>query len=303
MRIFTDYVGSTEESGSLFELIRSNLSTVKAIIAVASVKGGTGKSTMAVNLAAALALKGRKVAIVDGDLNAPSVLSMLGMKPPRHLPMLEGIEPAAGPHGLRIVSSEMLPGGEPPPVSFISDDAENNGAVRRVDPIEMNETDALGRMLSQARLGVLDLLVIDLGPGLDRLHSLLRMAPVSGALLLTHTSGMASAAMRKAFEYSRASGINFVGVVENMAGFNCEECRSVRPLWPEGEVASIAAGASVRLLGRIAFDPRLAESADRGFLFVREHAATPTGKSLAEMAALLETLLSVRTREGAPTQP
>jgi ATP-binding protein involved in chromosome partitioning len=303
MRIFTDYVGSTEESGSLFELIRTNLSAVKAIIAIASVKGGTGKSTIAVNLAAALALKGRKIAIVDGDMNAPSVLSMLGMKPPRHLPMLEGIEPAAGPHGLRIVSSEMLPGGEPAPVSFISDEAENNGAVRRIDPIEMNQTDALGRMLAQARLGVLDLLIIDLAPGLDRLHSLARLVPVTGALLLTHTSGLASASIHKALEYSLASGINFLGVVENMAGFNCEECRSVRPLWPEGQIASIASGALVRLLGRIAFEPRLAESSDRGFLFVREHAATPTGKGLAEIAAQLEALLAARTREAAPTQP
>jgi ATP-binding protein involved in chromosome partitioning len=303
MRIFTDYAGSAEESGSLSESIRTNLSAVKAVVALASVKGGTGKSTIAVNLAAALALKGRKVAIVDGDLNAPSVLSMLGMKPPRHLPMLEGIEPAAGPYGVRIVSSEMLPGGEPPPVSFLSDDAENNGAARHVEPIEINGTDALGRMLSQARLGVLDLLIVDLAPGLDRLHSLARLAPVSGALLLTHTSGLASAAMRKAFEYSLASGINFVGVIENMAGFNCEECRSVRPLWPEGEVASIAAGASVRLLGRLAFDPRLAESSDRGIIFVREHAATPTGKGLAEMAAQLETHLAARTREAAPALP
>jgi ATP-binding protein involved in chromosome partitioning len=304
MRIFTDYVGSTEESASLSESIRSNLSAVKAIVALASVKGGTGKSTFAVNLGAALALKGRKVAIVDADLNAPSVLAMLGMKPPRHLPMLEGIEPVPGPYGLRIVSSEMLPGGEPPPVSFLSDDSDNNnGAVHRATPVDIKWSDALGRMLAQARLGALDLLIIDLAPGLDRLHALSRLASVSGALLLTHTSGLASAAMRRAFEYAVASGINFVGVVENMAGFNCEECRSVRPLWPEGEIASIASSASVRLLGRFAFDPRLAESSDRGFLFVREHAATPTGKVLTEMAVQLETLLAARSRDGAPAEP
>ncbi len=300
MRIFTDYAGPTEETGSQFELVRTNLASIKSVLAIASVKGGTGKSTLAVNLGAALALKGRKVAIVDADLNAPSILSMLGMKPPRHLPMLEGIEPAAGPYGLRIISSEMLTGGEPPPVSFISDDSDNNnGATRHASSVDIKWTEALGRMLAQARLGALDLLIVDLAPGLDRLHALARLAPISGALLLTHTSGLASAAMRKAFEYARASRIDFVGVVENMAGFNCEECRSVRPLWPEGEVASIAAGAAVRLLGRLAFDPRLAESSDRGFLFVREHAATPTGKGLTEMAAQLETVLAARGRDGA----
>ena len=122
MRIFSDIEadGSNGSDGSSVEIadprerIRTNLAGVGATIALASARGGVGKSMLAVNIAAALATKGRKVAIVDADLNSPSVLAMLGMKPQRRYPLLEGIEPAAGPHGLRVVSSDQLPGGEPP---------------------------------------------------------------------------------------------------------------------------------------------------------------------------------------------
>src|ERR1700688_4492066 len=126
MRIFSDIEangsdGSSVEIADPRERIRSNLSGVGATIALASARGGVGKSMLAVNIAAAWAMKGRKVAIVDADLNSPSVAAMLGMKPQRRYPMIEGIEPAAGPHGLRVVSSDQLSGGEAPPISFVQD--------------------------------------------------------------------------------------------------------------------------------------------------------------------------------------
>ncbi|MGH7923332.1 MAG: P-loop NTPase, partial [Candidatus Binatus sp.] len=128
MRIFSD-IESAESAdfAAARERIRINLSDVGATIAIASARGGVGKSMLAVNIAAALAMKGRKVAIVDADLNSPSVTAMLGMKPQRRLPMIEGIEPAAGPHGLRIVSSDQLPGGEPAPISFVDDHDQLDG--------------------------------------------------------------------------------------------------------------------------------------------------------------------------------
>ncbi len=117
MRIFSDLEtdGAVRPHADLAfsrERIRANLAGVGATIALASARGGVGKSVVAVNIAAALALKGKKVAIVDADLNSPSVAAMLGMKPQRNFPMVEGIEPAAGPHGLRTVSSAQLNGGE-----------------------------------------------------------------------------------------------------------------------------------------------------------------------------------------------
>lgn len=302
MRIFTDYAGTAGDSADTSERIRTNLSSVKAVVAIASAKGGTGKSTLAVNLGAALALKGRKVAIVDADLNAPSVLGMLGVKPPRHLPMLEGVEPASGPHGLRMVSSDMLPGGEPPPVTFLSDEPALEGNSHR-GPAQMKSSDALARIFAQTRFGVLDLIIVDLAPGLDRLHALTQVVPLQGALLMTNPSGHASRALRRAVEYLAAAKIPVSGIVENMAGFNCDSCRAVRPLWPEGEVMGVAHGLSIPLLARIPFEPRLAESSDRATLFVREYATTPTGKCLGDLASHIDTVLMARTRETIAVAP
>ncbi|HKN12032.1 MAG TPA: P-loop NTPase [Candidatus Binatus sp.] len=306
MRIFSyiDHNGAAGPSGDVAgvrERIRANLSGVGATIALASARGGVGKSMLAVNIAAVLAMKGRKVAIVDADLNSPSVAAMLGMKPQRRLPMIEGIEPAAGPHGLRVVSSDQLPGGEAPPISFVQDQIDgNNGgepvAPAPTRPAELSYRDALSRILAQSQFGSLDLLIIDLATGIDRLHVLASMMALDGVLLLTHPSAQDTSAARNAMKIGRAIGVLIVGIVENMVGFNCDGCRAVRPLWPEGDLHGIAREAGVPIMARLAFEPRLADSTDRGVPFVREYAATPTGKVLADIANQVDAMIASRTR-------
>jgi len=306
MRIFSyiDHNGAAGPSGDVAgvrERIRANLSGVGATIALASARGGVGKSMLAVNIAAVLAMKGRKVAIVDADLNSPSVAAMLGMKPQRRLPMIEGIEPAAGPHGLRVVSSDQLPGGEAPPISFVQDQIDgNNGgepvAPAPTRPAELSYRDALSRILAQSQFGSLDLLIIDLATGIDRLHVLASMMALDGVLLLTHPSAQDTSAARNAMKIGRAIGVPIVGIVENVVGFNCDGCRAVRPLWPEGDLHGIAREAGVPIMARLAFEPRLADSTDRGVPFVREYAATPTGKVLADIANQVDAMIASRTR-------
>src|SRR6266481_8527924 len=173
MRIFSDIEadgsngsdGSSVEVADLRERIRTNLAGVGATIALASARGGVGKSMLAVNIAAAWTMKGRKVVIVDADLNSPSVTAMLGMKPQRRYPTVEGVEPAAGPHGLRVVSSDQLPGGEPPPISFVQDydQADGNGgepvAPAPAGPAELSYRAALSRILAESQFGNVDLLI------------------------------------------------------------------------------------------------------------------------------------------------
>ncbi len=308
MRIFSDIesdgsVGPSVDLADARERIRTNLSGVGATIALASARGGVGKSMLAVNIAAALTMKGRKVAIVDADLNSPSVAAMLGINPQRRYPMIEGIEPAAGPHGLRVVSSDQLPGGEAPPISFVQDydqiDGNNDGqpvAHAPTRPVELSYREALRRILAQTQFGSVDFLIIDLATGLDRLCSVAAMVALDGVLLLSLPSAQDAIAARQAMKIGRAIGAPIVGIVENMVGFNCDGCRAVRPLWPGGALHGVAREAAVPILARLAFEPRLADSSDRGLLFVREYGSTPTGKVLADIAGQVEAMVAVRTR-------
>ncbi len=308
MMIFSDIESDGSDGPSVDladarERIRTNLSGVGATIALASARGGVGKSMLAVNIAAALTMKGRKVAIVDADLNSPSVAAMLGINPQRRYPMIEGIEPAAGPHGLRVVSSDQLPGGEAPPISFIQDydqiDGNNDGqpvAHAPTRPVELSYREALTRILAQSQFGSVDWLIIDLATGLDRLCSVAAMVALDGVLLLSHPAAQDAIATRQAMKIGRAIGAPIVGIVENMVGFNCDGCRAVRPLWPEGDLHGVAREAAVPILARLAFEPRLADSSDRGLLFVREYGSTPTGKVLADIAGQVEAMVAVRTR-------
>jgi ATP-binding protein involved in chromosome partitioning len=307
MRIFSEVVSNGSGPPDIAEVrdrIRINLSGVGATFALASARGGVGKSMLAVNIATALAIKGRKIAIVDADLNSPSVGAMLAMKPQRRLPMVEGIEPAAGPHGLRVVSSDQLSGGEPPPISFAADFEDGAGIGEAVAnsparPAELGYREALARILAQSQLGAVDLLIIDLATGLDRMHALASLMTVDGVLLVTHPSAHDTTAAGNAIKIGRATGVSVVGIVENMAGFNCDGCRSVRPLWPEGDLQGVAREARVPIMARLGFEPRLADSTDRGMPFVREHASTPTGKALADLANQVDAIIAARTRAAA----
>jgi ATP-binding protein involved in chromosome partitioning len=305
MRIFRE-IGTDADSAAArpaeeIAQLRANLAGVKAIVAIASAKGGTGKSAIMVNLAAALALEGRKVAILDADLNSPSIVAMLGMKVPRRFHSMDGIEPGAGPLGLRIAASNLISGGEPPPMSFLEDEpapppVSSNGH----GPVELSYSATLRRLLTQTRFGTLDLLLIDLAPGLDQLYRIAGIAPLSGTIVVTQPSEISVRASRAALEMASVCSTRVIGLVENMVGFNCDGCHSVRPLMPHGDLAAVANAAGIPVLGRLPFDPRLAECCDRGLIYVREYADTPLARQLTAVAQALDLAAGSRNQAEVP---
>lgn len=305
MRIFreigTDAGSAEAQPAEEIAQLRANLASVKSIIAVASAKGGTGKSSIVVNLAAALALEGRKVAILDADLNSPSIVAMLGMKVPRRFHSMDGIEPGAGPLGLRIAASNLIPGGEPPPVSFLEEETDASVTANGHGPLELSYSATLRRLLTQPRFGTLDLLLIDLASGVDELFRIARIAPLSGAIIVTQPSEISVRASAAALEMAALCSTRVMGLIENMVGFNCDGCHAVRPLMPHGDLAAVATAAGIPVIGRLPFDPRLAECSDRGTIFVREYADTPLARQLTALAQALD--LTVSSRAQAELRP
>jgi ATP-binding protein involved in chromosome partitioning len=286
MRIFRELdLGETTESSILEEenRVRSNLAAVGAIVACGSARGGVGKSALLVNIAAVLALAGRKIGIVDADLNSPSITGMLGMKPGRRAFISEEIELGAGPLGLRIVSSEFLPEGEPP-TSFVDVDEVAAVPQNGAHPNEFGYLATMRRLLGRSRFGALDLILVDLAAGIEHVYRLLKIVPRAKVLLASHPSELSARATRAAISIASQYPNAVIGVVENMAGFNCDGCHQVRPLMPYGALAMHAREAGTTLLERLPFDPRFAETGDRGLIFIREYPQTPMGKQLAALA-------------------
>ncbi len=303
MRVFSEFEGHSATNGSGEKLLHDpepilrNLSSVKATLVLASAKGGTGKSLLAVNIAGALSHAGKKVGIMDADLNAPSILQMLGTKAPLRYLSSEGIEPATAPLGIRVTSAELLTEALRPAMSFL--DEEPAPAPVTIAPVRLNHSSALRRMLSQTRFGPLDLLVIDLAPGIENLYRLMQMFTPTGVILVTHASGSAAAAIRHALDLNKEIAAPIVGAIENMVAFGCDNCRSVRPLFPQGETSRIAREADIPIVARLPFDPRFAESSDRGRIFVSEFSETPIAKQLTEMARQIDSILTARVRKAA----
>jgi ATP-binding protein involved in chromosome partitioning len=284
--------GAIAENGATALL---KLADVRAVVAVGSARGGVGKSAVCVNVAAALAMAGRKVAIIDADLNSPGLLGMLGLKPLRRFAPSEEIDPASGPLGIRVVSSSLLADGQPAGFSFIEADEPpppvpaRNGAR----PLEVDHRETIRRLLG-SRFGALDVMLIDLASGLSQLHYLAEVVELTGVVMVTHPSETAVRATHEALKTIAHADIAVLGLVENMLGFNCDSCHTVRPLFPQGNFRGLAHLVEVPILGRLPFDPRLADCAERGVLFLREYADAPLTKQFAEMAANFEHELARR---------
>ncbi|HET6632732.1 MAG TPA: iron-sulfur cluster carrier protein ApbC [Rhodanobacteraceae bacterium] len=225
----------------------SPLPGVKNIIAVASGKGGVGKSTVAANLALALAAEGATVGVLDADIYGPSQPRMLGLEGKPESPDGRSIEPKRS-HGLQAMSIGLMVG-------------EDTPMIWRGPMV----TQALMQLLGDTRWDGLDYLVIDLPPGTGDIQlTLAQKVPVSGAVIVTTPQDIALLDAKKALKMFEKVEVPVLGIVENMATHICSNCGHEEHVFGEGGGERMAAQYGVPLLGSLPLDIRIREQADSG---------------------------------------
>jgi len=269
--------------------LAKRLALVRHVVAVVSGKGGVGKSSVAANLAPAVARDGLAVGVLDADLNGPSIAKMLGVRG-QSLPLTaEGVLPPTTPQGIRVMSMDLLlPSDETPVTWEATTQAESH--VWRGNM----EANALREFFADTAWGSLDLLLVDLPPGADRLTTVAGLVPaITGAVVVTIPSEVSHLVVKKSISVAREARVPILGLVENMAGYVCGACGAVGALFhgPGGE--GVAAEVGIPFLGRIPFDPRMAVAGDRGVPFVVEYPDSPTARALLQIASQLKVALSL----------
>ncbi len=270
---------------------RPVLPEVKNIIAIASGKGGVGKSTVAVNLAVSLANAGAKVGLIDADIFGPSIPKMFGA---------EGIRPS----GEKMEGRDMIIPVEKYGVKFLSIgffvDAEN--AIIWRGPMASN---ALKQLIMDANWGALDYMLIDLPPGTSDIHlTMVQTLPVTGAVIVTTPQAVALAdVIRGASMFqSKSIDVPVLGLVENMAWFTPEELPDNKYfIFGKDGGKELADRLGLKLLGQIPIVQSIREGGDEGVPSAA-NPQSPTGMAFAEVAKNLTHQVHIRNIEKAPTK-
>ena len=255
---------------------RQPIPGVKNLVAVASGKGGVGKTTVAVNLALALANLGHKVGLLDADVYGPNVPIMLGTLQEPQATADKRIIPVQS-QGLKMISMGLLNPGDKPMIW--------RGPMLH---------SVITQFLRSVEWGELDYLIIDLPPGTGDVQlTLIQTVAVTGAVVVTTPSTVALADVRKAIEMFRQVNVEVLGVVENMSTFACPHCGKAVDIFGHGEGAKTAIAYGVPVLGEIEIDPRIRVGGDTGKPVASLGEAGAGAKSLYNVARAVANRLAV----------
>lgn len=276
---------------------RERLDRISTLLVVGSGKGGVGKSTVSVNLAVALAKRGARVGLLDGDAYGPSIPMMLGVRKRKasrgHEPMLPLAERRDLPqekklqpllrYGIKIMS-----------VGFFI------GEEQSVAPMP----DALGMLIRQllysVNWGELDYLIIDLPPGTSEPQATLcREIQLDGAVLVTTPQDIARIDTAKALAMFQSAAVPILGVVQNMDGFLCPHCGGQVDIFPRSEEARIQLD-EMTLLGRVPLDPLAVVNGDKGRPVVVSMPNSAVALAFAEIAEHIAAVIEHRTQPENP---
>ncbi|MBI2379932.1 MAG: iron-sulfur cluster carrier protein ApbC [Gammaproteobacteria bacterium] len=260
---------------------------VKNILAVASGKGGVGKSTTAANLALALAAEGARVGVLDADIYGPSqpiLLGVAGQRPESR--DQKSIQPVMA-HGLQTMS-----------IGYLVD--EDQAMIWRGPMV----SSALQQLLNDTRWDELDYLIVDLPPGTGDAHlTLAQKVPVTAAIIVTTPQDLALADARKGIAMFQKVSVPVLGIVENMALHTCSACGHVEHIFGIGGGAKLAEGYGVELLGSLPLALSIREQADGGCPTVAAEPESATAMLYRDIARRAAAKLSLEAKNFAQSFP
>jgi len=252
------------------EIIRKKLSKIKNKLMVMSGKGGVGKSTVSVNLAAALASLGHKVGILDADIHGPNVPKMLGIKEKGVLSTSEGIIPFEPVANLKVMSVAFL---------LKSDD----DAVIWRAPLKHS---LIQQFITDVEWGDLDFLIIDLPPGTgdEPLSVAHIIEELDGSIIVTTPQEVALLDARKSVTFSQKINVEVLGIIENMSGFICPNCGEITEIFKTGGGEKAANELGVSFLGRIPLDPMVVIGGDSGTPYIVKDPESQVAKAFQQIS-------------------
>lgn len=245
--------------------LKDRMAQIKHKIMVLSGKGGVGKSTVAVNIAVALGLEGKKVGILDADFHGPSIPTLLRLTGKSLKAGENGIEPIDFVEGVKVIS-----------IGFFM--PEQDKAVIWRGPMKIN---VLKQLLAEVNWGELDYLIIDFPPGTgDEPLSVAQLIPdADGAIIVTTPQDLSLIDVRKSIDFCRQLKLPILGVIENMSGLVCPHCEQVIAVFKRGGGEKMAGETGVPFLGRIPIEPLIVEASDSGKPFIYHYGETKAAEA------------------------
>ncbi len=240
----------SEEQKQQDQRLAEKMAQVKNKIFILSGKGGVGKSTVAVNLAYALALEGSQVGLMDVDVHGPNIAKMLGIEDKTLTGSQQAMEPVEVIPGLKAVSLALA--GNDADTPFIWRGPLKTGLIRQ--------------FLADVEWGPLDYLIVDTPPGTgdEPLSAIQNVPEPTGGVIVTTPQDVALLDSRKSVNFARKLDLPVLGIVENMSGFACPHCGKEIPIFGKGGGEKAAQEMGVPFLGALPLDPAVVVSGDQG---------------------------------------
>ena len=264
--------GSQQAGQNNDESIKRALARIRHKFLVMSGKGGVGKTSVAVNLAMALAQKGFQVGIMDVDVHGPDVPRMLGLSGVKAGNAGDKLDPLHYSENLSAISIEgILP--------------DTDTAVIWRGPLKHA---AITQFISEVNWGDLDYLIIDSPPGTgDEPMSVAQTVPDARAIVVTTPQEVALLDVRKSINFCHKLNLEIFGIVENMSGYACPHCGGAIDIFGTGGGEKTAEQFGLRFLGRIPFDPNVVKASDAGDAFQLRHKDAPVTKAFHDITDIL----------------